>query len=75
MELIINIGWKPSNKSKDDSVWWFGKLFGYFIDSNKSLDQCEYAGGFKSNIDLLNKYICIFKNSVQMAGKVAISAL
>ena len=27
-------------------------------------------GGFKSNIDLLNKYICIFKNSVKKAQKV-----
>ena len=26
----------------------------------------EYVSGFKSNIALLNKYICIFKNSVQM---------
>ena len=30
----------------------------------------EYVGCFKSNIDLLNKYICLFENSVQMARKV-----
>ena len=61
---------KPSNKSKDDGVWCFGKLFVYFSNSNESLDHGEYVGGFKSNIDLLNKYICIFKNSVKMVWEV-----
>ena len=51
-------------------MWCFGKLFVYFSNSNQSLDHGEYVGGIKSNIDLLNKYICMFKNSVQMAEKV-----
>ena len=51
----------PSNKSMDDDVWCFGKLFAYFSNSNSSLDHGEYVGCFKSNIDLLNKDICIFE--------------
>ena len=33
-------------------------------------DHGEYVGCFKSNIDLSNKYICIFRNSVKKAQKV-----
>ena len=51
-------------------MWCFGKLFVYFSNSNQSLEHGEYVGGIKSNIDLLNKYICIFKNIVKKAQKV-----
>ena len=51
-------------------MWCFGKLFGYFSYLKYSLDHAEYVGGFKSNIDLINKNICIIENSVKNAQKV-----